>query len=65
MLQFVKESYLEFRDKVEWPKWSDLQSSTTAVAIGTVLLSIFTFGVDFTFTTAIRNLFRIFIELLN
>ena len=65
LINFIKDSYSEFRYKVEWPKWADLQSSTIVVAIGTVLLSLFTFGVDSLFSTAIKNILALFIVFFN
>ena len=65
LINFIKDSYSEFRYKVEWPKWADLQSYTIVVAIGTVLLSLFTFGVDSLFSTAIKNILALFIGFFN
>ena len=65
LINFIKGSYSEFRYKVEWPKWADLQSSTIVVAIGTVLLALFTFGVDSLFSTAIKNILALFIGFFN
>ena len=65
LINFIKGSYSEFRYKVEWPKWPDLQSSTVVVAIGTVVLALFTFGVDSLFSTAIKNVLSLFIGFLN
>jgi len=65
LVSFLKDSYSEFRYKVEWPKWSDLQSSTIVVAVTTILLALFTFGVDSLFSTAIKNLTSLFIGFFN
>lgn len=65
LVDFIKGSYTEFKDKVEWPKWVDLQSSTIVVTIGTVILSLFTFGVDELFSNAIRNVLSILINAFN
>ena len=65
LINFLKDSYSEFRYKVEWPKWADLQSSTIVVAVATVILALFTFGVDSLFSTAIKNIFAIFIGFFN
>ncbi len=64
-INFLKGSYNEFRYKVEWPKWADLQSSTIVVTVATVLLSLFTFGVDELFAKAISNSIGILINLFN
>ncbi|MGV4414556.1 preprotein translocase subunit SecE [Chryseobacterium sp. T1] len=65
LVNFLKGSYTEFKDKVEWPKWPDLQSSTIVVAVSTVILAIFTFGVDTLFSTTIKNFIATFINLFN
>ena len=65
LVDFLKGSYHEFKDKVEWPKWPDLQSSTIVVTIATVILALFTFGVDSLFSKAISNILSLFINLFN
>ena len=65
LVDFIKGSYTEFKDKVEWPKWPELQSSTIVVTIGTILLAIFTFGIDSLFSKSIANFLTLFINLFN
>ncbi|MEN2434373.1 preprotein translocase subunit SecE [Weeksellaceae bacterium A-14] len=65
LAEFLKGSYQEFRHKVEWPKWADLQSSTVVVTVGTILLSLFTFGVDSLFQKSISNILSMLINLFN
>ena len=65
LVDFLKGSYTEFKDKVEWPKWPDLQSSTIINTISTVILALFTFGVDSLFSKSIANLITILINLFN
>ena len=65
LINFLKGSYNEFRHKVEWPKWSDLQSSTIVVTIATVILALFTFGVDELFSKAVSNIIGMLINLFN
>lgn len=65
LVDFLKGSYTEFKDKVEWPKWPDLQSSTIVVTIATVILALFVFGVDSLFSKSIANVISIFINLFN
>jgi len=59
LIGFVKDSFIEFKDKVEWPKWSQLQSSTTVVSVATLLLAIFTFGIDSLFSGSIKGIYSI------
>ncbi|UOE41600.1 preprotein translocase subunit SecE [Chryseobacterium suipulveris] len=65
LVDFIKGSYTEFKDRVEWPKWPDLQSSTIVVAVATVILALFTFAVDSAFSEAIANFLALFINLFN
>jgi len=65
LVEFLKGSYTEFKDKVEWPKWADLQSSTIVVSVTTVILALFTFGIDSLFSITIKNFIATFINLFN
>lgn len=65
LASFIKGSYTEFKEKVEWPKWSELQSSTIVVTVGTIILSLFTFGVDELFSKAIRNAIALLAGMFN
>ncbi|KMQ70784.1 preprotein translocase subunit SecE [Chryseobacterium koreense] len=65
LINYLKGSYHEFIDKVEWPKWSDLQSSTIVTAVATVILALFTFGVDSAFSKIINDILTLFINLFN
>jgi len=65
LVDFLKGSYTEFKDKVEWPKWPELQSSTIVVTIATIILALFVFGVDTAFSRAISNILTLFINLFN
>jgi len=65
LVDFLKGSYNEFRNKVEWPKMPELQTSTIVVTVATVILALFTFGVDSLFSKAITNILSIFINLFN
>ncbi|MDL1912965.1 MAG: preprotein translocase subunit SecE [Bergeyella sp.] len=63
LVSFIRGSYIEFRSKVEWPKWSDLQSSTVVVCVGTVVLALFTFGVDSIFSKFIAGMLSVLTNL--
>ena len=65
LISFVKDSFLEFREKVEWLKWEELQSSAVIVAVSTLILALFTFGVDSLFSISIKNLYSLFIGFFN
>jgi preprotein translocase subunit SecE len=37
---YIKESYNELLNKVTWPTWSNLQSSTIVVIVASILLAL-------------------------
>ena len=53
---YIKESYNELMDKVSWPTWSELQSSSIVVAIATVIIALIIYFMDSVFS----NLMKIF-----
>jgi preprotein translocase subunit SecE len=65
LVNFIKGSIIEFKEKVEWPKWPELQSSTIVVSVATLILSVFTFGVDEVFSKALRNIIGLLINAVN
>ena len=50
LIDFVKESVVELRDKVSWPKYKDLQNSSILVLVASVIfalmIGVFDFGFD-------------------
>ncbi len=65
LVNYIKDSYNEFRFNVEWPKWSDLQQSTIVVAVTTIILSIFLFLVDYSVSNVLELLYSSIIKLFN
>lgn len=59
IVSFLKGSYAEFAHHVTWPKWNELQSSTIVIAVCTLFLAIFLFGVDTFFGDAINRLYQV------
>ena len=43
---YIKESYNELINKVTWPSWSSLQSTTIVVVIASIILSLIIFFMD-------------------
>lgn len=59
-INYIKESYYEFRDHVTWPSWVTLQQDTIIVAIATVILALFLYGVDSLFGNfVIKHIFEL------
>jgi preprotein translocase subunit SecE len=56
---YIKDSYDELMNKVSWPSWSDLQSSSIVVAIATIIIALIIYIMDSAFSNAM-NLFYSF-----
>jgi len=54
---YIKESYEELLYKVTWPTWPELQSSSIVVIIGSVIIALIVFAMDFIFGANPENSF--------
>ena len=43
---YIKSSYEELVNKVSWPSWSELQSSSIVVAIASLIIALIVFLMD-------------------
>lgn len=59
MIQYIKESFAELKNNVTWPTWAELQSSTWAVAIATVVFALVIYVMDKGVYTVLNTLFEI------
>jgi preprotein translocase subunit SecE len=55
-----KEYYAEWREKVEWPPFAQLFSTTVAVLVGSLLLAIVIGVIDLLFSTIMRGVYSLF-----
>lgn len=46
---YLSESYNELVNKVSWPTWKDLQSSSILVLVSALIVSLLVFLMDFIF----------------
>ena len=60
IVNYIKESYVEFKDNVTWPTFSKLQQETIIVAIATVLLAIFLYVIDSSFAKVLDVIYSAF-----
>jgi len=54
---YIKESYEELLYKVTWPTWPELQSSSIVVIIGSIIIALIVFVMDFIFGANPENSF--------
>lgn len=52
LIDFVKESVVELRDKVSWPKYKDLQNSSILVLVASMIFALMIGIFDFAFDNA-------------
>ncbi|MGB1216453.1 MAG: preprotein translocase subunit SecE [Saprospiraceae bacterium] len=46
LVLYIRESYDELANKVTWPSWSSLQSTTIVVLVATVIITLIIFLMD-------------------
>ena len=60
LVNYIKDSFEELRNKVSWISWEEAQKSTVVVAIFTVLFALAVFLVDKFFQTGLTEYFKLF-----
>ena len=57
---YIKSSYDELINKVSWPTWSDLQSSSIVVAIASSIIALVIYLMDQTFSNIMKLFYDLF-----
>ena len=57
IVNYVKESYKELVEKVSWPKFPELQSSTIVVMIASLLFAIVVLVMDMSFENIMKFIY--------
>ena len=57
---YIKESYDELMNKVSWPSWSELQSSSIVVAIASIIIALVIYLMDQTFSNIMNVFYSLF-----
>ena len=60
LVEFIKESVIELRDKVSWPKYKDLQNSSILVLVASVIFALLIGIFDFAFDNAMSWFYSAF-----
>ncbi|MCS7188410.1 MAG: preprotein translocase subunit SecE [Bacteroidia bacterium] len=55
-----KEYFTEWREKVEWPAFPQLFSTTVTVLVGSLLIAIVIGLIDLIFSTIMRGVYSLF-----
>jgi len=57
---YIKSSYDELINKVSWPSWSELQSSSIVVAIASMIIALIIYVMDSAFSNALELFYSFF-----
>ncbi|MEC7646512.1 MAG: preprotein translocase subunit SecE [Bacteroidota bacterium] len=57
---YIKSSYDELVNKVSWPSWSELQSSSIVVAIASMIIALIIYLMDQAFSTIMEVFYSLF-----
>lgn len=57
---FVRDSYKELTEKVSWPKWEQLQQSTTIVLVATLIITGIIAVMDFVANGSLKFIYSLF-----
>jgi preprotein translocase subunit SecE len=55
---YIRESYIELRQKVSWPTFSELQDSVVVVMIASVIIGLVIFFMDFIFQSGMNFFYK-------
>ena len=58
MFKYVKESYNELVNKVTWPTFPQLQSSTIVVMVASVIFAVVVLAMDLTFENLMAVIYK-------
>ena len=59
IVNYIKESYKELVEKVSWPSFPELQSSTIVVMIASLLFAIVVLVMDVTFEKVMESIYSL------
>lgn len=58
MFNYFKESYNELVNKVTWPSFSQLQSSTVVVMVASVIFAVVVLVMDLAFENLMESIYK-------
>ena len=57
MLNYIKESYKELVEKVSWPTFAQLQSSTIVVMVSSLIFALVVLVMDISFENLMKGIY--------
>ena len=59
-VEYIKESADDLLNKVSWPTWKELQSSSIVVAIASLIIALIVYVMDLSFRNVLEILYSLF-----
>ena len=59
-VEYIKESADDLMNKVSWPTWKELQSSSIVVAIASLIIALIVYVMDLSFRNVLQILYSLF-----
>jgi preprotein translocase subunit SecE len=59
-VEYIKESADDLMNKVSWPTWKELQSSSIVVAIASLIIALIVYAMDLSFRNVLEVLYSLF-----
>lgn len=59
-VEYIKESADDLKNKVSWPTWKELQSSSIVVAIASLIIALIVYIMDLSFRNVLEVLYSLF-----
>ena len=57
MLNYIKESYKELVEKVSWPTFAQLQSSTIVIMVASLIFALVVLVMDISFENLMKGIY--------
>ena len=58
-VEYIKESADDLMNKVSWPTWKELQSSSIVVAIASLIIALIVYVMDLSFRNVLEVLYSL------
>ena len=59
-VEYIKESADDLMNKVSWPSWKELQSSSIVVAVASLIIALIVYVMDLSFRNILEVLYDLF-----
>ena len=59
-VEYIKESADDLMNKVSWPTWKELQSSSIVVAVASLIIALIVYVMDLSFRNVLEILYSLF-----